>query len=257
MIRCYFITDSVNNQSKYFDKLKYEQNNNDDILFQPLSGGVEFGFRYISHLLFAYKNFYFNYFLRLDDDIFFCLSEFLAQLPPSPLMKFHWGWLHCKAGVTRPEESVILFSYDVIKTFLLQDPQTLWCHPFADQMIALWLENLNMGHILRHDHRIHHHPVVKDTPRLKGRRYVCSDYIAVHGSRAVDILEFWKNKGTIEPKTTYSIADLSTPCTERFIFDSNSLGFWQYTPKRCIDKPVWNTKRHRTKNGMYVGRLIN
>ena len=247
----------VNNQSKYFNTLQREQKTNKDILFQSLSGGVEFGYRYITHLLFAYKNFYFDYFLRLDDDMFFCLSEFVAQLPPLPLMQFHWGWLHCKAGVTRPEESIILFSYDVIEKFLSQNPQKLWCHPFADQMIALWLDNLNMGHILRHDNRIHHHPVVKDLPKLRDRRYVCSDYIAVHGSRPIDILRFWKNKGTIKPKTTYSIDELSTRCTERFMFDSSSLGYWKHTPKKCIDKPVWDTNRHRVKNGMYAGRLVN
>ena len=191
----------------------------------------------------------------MDDDVFFCLSEFLTQLPPTPLKHFHWGWVHCEKFLTRPEESVIMFSYDVIREFLNQKPNKLWCHPFADQMIAMWLEELDIGHILRHDYRIHHHPVVREMPTSKDRRYICRDYLAIHGSSPRDVLSFWKTKGNLGPKDLYSIDRLTRSCPSTFSFDWNSLGIWQYRPKKCITKPVWNTKKHQTKDGMYVGRL--
>ena len=94
-------------------------------MFQPLSGGVEFGFRFIYHMLYAVNNYHFDYVIRMDDDVFFCLSKFLTQLPPAPLKQFHWGWVHCIPFITRADEMLKMFSYDVVRDFLNQDPNKL------------------------------------------------------------------------------------------------------------------------------------
>ena len=148
-------------------------------------------------------------------------------------------------------------SYDIVELFLKQDPETMLCHPFADQMIAIWLEKLNLGHILRHDSRIHHDPIVKETPGLKGRKYVCQDYIAIHGSSSTDIRTFWKNKGRPKQQNKYDFLQIAKKCQLKFYFDWTNLGFWQHEPKPCIKKPVWNTGRYQIKNEMYIGRLGN
>ncbi|XP_066910310.1 uncharacterized protein [Clytia hemisphaerica] len=44
-LACFFVTDAVNNQSKFHLQLQRERKYHGDILFQPLSGGVEFGYR--------------------------------------------------------------------------------------------------------------------------------------------------------------------------------------------------------------------
>ena len=97
-------------------------------------------------------------------------------------MYLHWGWCHPYIGVLRPEESMILFSRDVIETFLRQDKNKMKCHPLADQMVAQWVTELNMKDIFRHDPRLHHTPIVALIPKLLQTENICKTYMGIHGN---------------------------------------------------------------------------
>ena len=116
------MTDLQTPNSKYYNAIQTEQHQYGDLRFQDLEGGVEFGVRYLNHVLFSFLNYDFDYMLRMDDDYFFCMDKFLLELPVPMEPMFHWGWTHCITKIVRPEESMLLFSRDLLMHFLIQDP---------------------------------------------------------------------------------------------------------------------------------------
>ena len=251
------MTDYQGPNDEYFHAVREEKNKYKDVHFQLVSSGVTFGRRFISHMLFAVKKYDFDYFLRVDDDYFLCFENILLELPTPSLNLFHWGWVHRHdpIGLQRAEESLILFSRDVIETFLLQDPMKMFCHPLADQMIAKWLSALHITTLLRHDDRIHHDPPVGQSPEIFLSSDICQTYIAVHGSYPDDMKLLWTERGT----TLSSGGDLEknslkfpvyVPFNWR-LFDSY---IWRYQPKLCIDDPIWDTSKQMDSGTSYTGR---
>ena len=55
--------------------------------------------------VYALTHYDFDYFLRMDDDHFFCLENFLHEVPLPMIKQFHWGWVHCIPTITRAEEN--------------------------------------------------------------------------------------------------------------------------------------------------------
>ena len=112
--------------------------------------------------------------------IFYSLDYFL----PMPQQKMnHWGYVHGIKNIVRPKESIVLFSRDLIEKFLVQRPLWIKGHPWADQMIAIWVRELHLPKIYSHDPRLHHTPIllhIKNVPAVF--KNVCSKYIGVHGS---------------------------------------------------------------------------
>ena len=95
-----------------------EQSTYNDTEFQNLQGGVEFGKRFLYHMVWAMQNYEFDYFMRIDDDYFLCLKRFLYEIPLPMVKQYHWGYVHCIESLVRPEESIIMFSRDLVETFL-------------------------------------------------------------------------------------------------------------------------------------------
>ena len=232
--------------------------------FQPLKGGIEFGVRFLFHMVWALTHYDFDYFLRVDDDYFFCLERFLWEIPLPMIRRFHWGFVHCILEIVRPEESMILLSRDLIEHFLLQNPVHVRCHPWADQMIGVWVTDLSENELYRHDDRLHHAPVVDQLPKLREVENKCRKYIGIHGTYANDMRLFWKQRGIITYNFTSKsdrveqIGDLVTNSAVcELVHTFNYLVFepeWQYEPKRCIYDPVWNTKKQTVLGGAYAGR---
>ena len=77
--------------------------------FQRLKGGVTFGIRFLYHMVWARLHYNFDYFLRMDDDYFFCLDRFLIELPVPMATNFALGYAHCVKRATRLDESMVLF----------------------------------------------------------------------------------------------------------------------------------------------------
>ena len=251
------MTDFQRPGDEHYQLLQVEVEKYGDIRFQHVKGGVTFGQRMLNHMLYALTHYEFDYFLRMDDDYFFCLGNFLHEVPLPMIKHFHWGWVHCIPTITRAEESMILFSRDVIKEFLTQDPNKMLCHPWADQMIASWSKVLEMTFLFRHDNRIHHTPIVSQQPELRKIPDVCKYFISIHGTYPDDMKLFWTHRGPKRPEERPA-KDLfmnSAVCPIKVPFNWRGFGAeWRYEPKFCINKPTWNTSGQFILKGSYGGR---
>ncbi|XP_065065960.1 uncharacterized protein LOC135691888 [Rhopilema esculentum] len=108
IVKCIFITDQPDGSSPDGKRLMKEQRNHKDLVFQDLSGGVEFGKRFLYHMVWAMQNYEFDYFLRMDDDHFFCLERFLHELP-MPMRPMY----HCIASQILFDQMRAWFCYHV------------------------------------------------------------------------------------------------------------------------------------------------
>jgi len=235
------MTDRVNNASPFYHSLLEESNRYGDIRFQELNGGFEFGVRYLNHLVFSFLNYQFEYMMRLDDDYFFCMERFLHELPLPMVPRFHWGWTHQEHKVVRPQESVLLFSRDLLQYFLVQE--NLKCHPLADQMVGTWTQDLQMTNIFRHDARLHHHPIVSDVPTLRSETNLCHKYMGIHGCYADDMRLLWKHRGNFSDiKNVGNLVSNSQVVDATSGFDWQLIGHWafKFEPKPCVANPKWN-----------------
>eukprot|EP00111_Clytia_hemisphaerica_P017632 TCONS_00052162-protein len=266
--KCWFLTDYQYPSDKYYQNITKEKNTYKDVYLQPLRGGIEFGKRFMYHMLWALIHYDFKYFVRIDDDYFLCLHRLLKELPIAPPLKnFHWGYTHCIQEMIRPEESLIMLSRDLVERFLLQAPHEIRCHPWADQMIGVWVTDMNILTLFRTDDRVHHAPIVDKSPYLRLEKKVCNKYIAIHGTYPKDMKLFWSRRGNPiqefssekdRDKTIGNVFINSAECEKPHNF--NFLLFepeWQYEPKRCIYNPTWDTSKQNTVGGVYDGREDN
>ena len=233
------------------EKLKYK-----DVEFQNLQGGVEFGKRYLYHLLWAVQNFDFDYFLRMDDDYFICLDRLMNELPMPPQKMYHWGYVHCDSHVVRPDESMMMYSRDLVETFLVQDPFLIKGHPWADEMVATWVHELQLPKIYNHDPRLHHMPTLLFIKNVKDVfKNVCSKYIGVHGSYPKHMKTLWELRGEYQVPMNVSLIKYTKGCNIPQVFVWEDLGeSWRYEPKRLITSPVWNTSKQDNGHNYYGGR---
>ena len=249
------MTDRLSPNNQFYNRTLEESNKYGDLFFQKVAGGVTFGFRFISHMVFAVSRFHFDYFLRVDDDYFLCFDKLLDEIPLPPLKRFHWGWVHCdNKDIIRPEESVILLSRDIIEMFLLQDPKRMLCHPLADQMLGLWSNVINLNRSWHHDKRLWHHPPARDVKWIINSKNICHHYIGLHGSYPKNMISFWNNRGNYN-KTVGNLASNSDICpiNNPFRWDLFYTK-WRYEPKLCITNPTWDTSILSVKDGSYIGR---
>ena len=263
-MQCLFFTDEQNSTDQHHKEIRDEQTKYKDMWFQPLRGGIEFGVRLLYHMVWAMVNYEFDYFMRTDDDYFFCLERFLYELPQPMEEHFHWGYTHCLSELVRPEESMLLFSRDLVQYFLSQKPHTMRCHPWADQMIGVWTTDLDENELFRHDSRLHHTPIVDQAPELRQLKNICIPYIGVHGTYPEDMRLFWKHRGaTYTNITNNNIRDEmygnlisnSQMCQLVHHFDYQRFEQeWRYEPLRCIYDPIWNTKKQAVIGGVFAGR---
>ncbi|XP_057305175.1 uncharacterized protein LOC130642114 [Hydractinia symbiolongicarpus] len=251
-VRCIFFTDGTVDDDGSRKELIIENRQHKDLFVQPLLSGVRFGERFLYHLRWALLAYDFEYFMRLDDDQFVCFDVLMYDLQHKvPKTNMIWSWIHCQENVVRPEESFIVISKDVVHKFLSQPKDTLLCHPFADQQIALWIQELQIKNIYYHDIRIHHDPPAASLPFLFKKENVCDEYIALHGSYPELMKIFWKNRGG-SVQTSYSFKNY---CNVKEVFDFQLLEYhWRYEPRLCSSKPTWDTRKLLGDSDMYYGR---
>lgn len=252
-----FITDVPDNSTEIGRQVLQEQGIYQDIVFQKLKGGIEFGKRFLYHLIWAMQNYDFDYFLRMDDDYFFCLDRFTRELPLPMRANYHWGYVHCIEDIVRPEESMILFSRDLVEKFLDQDPNVIKGHPWADQMIATWVRELKLDKIYNHDTRLHHDPpLIKLNNLTEQFRFVCRKYIGVHGSYPEHMRLLW----TLRQGREYAgvkLDDYTERCNKPQVFLWTSFtNKWRYMPKKLILDPVWDTFKQDHDVHVYNGRQV-
>ena len=250
-----FITDLLDNSTEMGRQVLQEQHIHKDIVFQKMKGGIEFGKRFLYHMIWALQNYDFDYFMRMDDDYFFCLERFIHELPMPMKKRYHWGYVHCIKDIVRPEESIILFSRDLVETLLDQDPNTIKGHPWADQMIATWVRELELEKLYNHDTRLHHHPpLIKIKNVTEQFKNVCRKYIGVHGSYVEHMRMLWKLRGGRE-YIGVGLDEYTEQCSQPQIFLwTGFTDFWRYKPKNLIEDPVWDTFKQDHDERVFKGR---
>ena len=82
-----------------------------------------------------------QYFLRVDDDYFVCMDRLLYELPFRPDNGLYWGWTHCQNRIVRIDEGWMILSRDIMDEILSKVNNTLLCHPFGGQSVALWIQD--------------------------------------------------------------------------------------------------------------------
>ena len=247
-----FLTDSKDQKSDTGIDLLSEARKYGDIHFQNLTGGYDFGMRFLYHMVWAMQNFDFDYFVRADDDYFLCMKRFLNEIPMPPKKLYHWGWVHCELDLVRPEESLILLSRDVIEIFLGQDPENILCHRWADQMIGIWVKNLHLATFhYRHDVRLHHDPPAAFLPNFKTEKSICTKYIGVHGSYPAQMRTLWNHRGPSNYDKSKTLDHYSFNCWYSSYMNWQLFyGEWKAKPKLCKADPSWGGPLGTT----YVGR---
>ena len=261
-VECIFITDNLNSSHESYPQVMREQDEFDDMRFQNMVGGFMFGLRYIYHLVYAFLNYDFQYILRTDDDYFVCLDRLLYELPSRPLPMFHWGYVHLdRPSVIRPDESIAMFSKDVIAKYLFQNPSTLYCHAMGDQQVALWTANLKIKNLFRHDSRLLHDDIIRDANAVLSKKSFCEKYIGIHRSLPNYMIHFWKYR--YSSNSTFHFA--GNLMTNSRLIDTRGVFNWhdfgpeaRYEPQLCIKKSVWTSHQrgHPGENGeFYPGFL--
>ena len=254
-MKCIFMTDNLDPSTDVGQKVMAENEIYKDMAFQKLEGGVEFGKRFLYHMIWALQSYDFDYFMRMDDDYFLCLERFLKELPLPMRSMYHWGYVHCIATIVRPEESIILFSRDLHERLLDQDPALIKAHPWADQMVATWIRELNIPNLYNHDRRLHHEPVLKFINNVKDKfRDVCKNFIGVHGSYPQYQRELWGLRNGVEYDGK-SLEAYTNKCQVPQVFEWTVFNtIWRYEPKRFIENPKWDTGKQGGGGKTYSGR---
>lgn len=250
------MTDKQSNESIHYSTINKEMKEYNDVELQDLQGGVEFGRRYMYHLYWAVANYDFDYFVRMDDDYFLCLDKILNELPLPMLPLFHWGWTHCIKDIVRPEESIIMFSYDVVKAFLSQAQNKTFCHPWADQLIGVWVEETKIPITYRTDKRLHHDPPAEALVKFKTPADVCKNFAGIHGSYPNTMRNLWLHRGKYNLKNETLLTN-SVACNLDIKFKWTTFHHvWRYQPQLCVTNPNWDTRK-QGNSSHYGGRQFN
>ena len=254
-MECIFITDRLDFADALFSKLMNEQLTYRDIHFQNINGGFLFGIRFIYHLVYAMLNYKFHYILRADDDYFLCFDKILYELPKSPIPMFHWGWVHQTSSVVRPDESINMFSYDVVRKYLFQDINLFYCHPLGGQLIAIWTSTLGINNLFRHDKRLFYNPKFNASLMFTQRNF-CKHYIGIHGAYPDYMLHFWKYRKSNDSHLKYK-GDLkgnSKLIPSEIFHWENLKPYWRYEPKLCIEQSIWVSKNEEQQGQYFKGK---
>lgn len=167
--------------------------------------------------------------------------------------RLYWGYVHCEVeGLVRVDEGFLILSADLVLEFMSRKDKLL-CHPFGDQTIAIWMNDVK-NVIYFHDPRIFH-DVTAHIPEFKLLQEVCGTYISLHGSYLHEMLIYWKSASKDNQSTYWvpSIQPISNLCPLSTRFDWRVMGGPPYgwEPKPCVLKPLWNIgSMHRGRNMM-------
>ncbi|CAM9526473.1 unnamed protein product [Discosporangium mesarthrocarpum] len=115
-----------------------------DIVFVNIERGMNFGVKLVKALEWSLAHYTFDFFLRLDDDYFLCLSRLLADLEKAkatlggPLPWLYSGSLWCEKDYSRFDEAYLLASGTLVKA-VMANMEGRMCGIHGDVTFAWWL----------------------------------------------------------------------------------------------------------------------
>ena len=188
----------------------------------------------------------------MDDNYFLCVKRFLQEVPMPPQHLYHCGCVHCQANILRPEESITLLSKDLLRIYVGQNPNEMYCHCWADQIIEIWKNKLKLhSFFYNHDSRLHYHPPAQHINTFRKRSNICQDFIGVHGSYPLQMNTLWEHRGPSQYPANLTFRNYTAPCgLPNVMFWQNIDREWIAEPKLCKTKPHCGGKHGTT----YIGR---
>ena len=241
------------------DTLKQEENNtrimaeinaNRDIIISPINKGMLFGHRILYAMQWTVHHYNFDYLIRSDDDVLLCIEHMLHRYKFIPRRKFMSGILHCADhGMVYLDEGIATFSQDVVRTFLSQNPENMYCHTYGDQTYTTWIQDLKLdaNNLYYIETKIHHHPPASRVNSLRSRTRICNNYIALHGVYGNDMKKFWGRRGTNSFPNGTGLVKLKELCPFPPTYDWRKFeGIYGFEPKLCNDPDIWTGVREVT-----------
>ncbi|XP_031563750.1 probable beta-1,3-galactosyltransferase 1 [Actinia tenebrosa] len=236
---CRFFTDSLSNMDRKWKGILTEEHSKyNDIEFMTVPRGLNFGLRMLWLIDWSISNYDFDFLLRLDDDYLVCLERLVNELKTRKALRLYWGYFHCmQEGQVRADEAFLMLSKDVIKS-ILQHRDDLFCSPFGDQSVAMWMKRI--------DHVIYFHDTRLLHEGMKSGKYatdqLCQSYIGVHNVYPSNAFEIWK-QFRLQKKVIYDVPEIipfNKLCKYSKLFDwRNMEEEYRFKPDRCINEPVW------------------
>ena len=152
-------------------------------------------------------------------------------------------------GGIRVDEGFVIVTNDLVQEFLREQNNSLICHPYGDQAMAIWINNIP-GVTYFGDPRVHHSVSAKDH-YLQYYSDLCGNFLALHGSYPVEVEKFWLSHLSTSRDKEYKIPRISYPCGEqdKKYNKTNFLGMYHAEPILCKKLPSWNIAE------FYVGRV--
>lgn len=200
-----------------------------------------------------------KFFLRIDDDYFLCIEKLLHELTERPQQKLVWGSWHCdKPTAVFVDESFMLLTFDLVDLFMSFDEQTLLCHPFGDQQLALWLTNYSVKFTGFHDVRLHHNPPASKSTKLKTMRNICEVYLGLHGTYPNEMRTFWSvaNDGPKKIPKLSSIYPFFCRSRPHYKWDAMKEQY-RFKPEYCAKNPRWTREREAWEGRQTGGKKFS
>ena len=231
------------NETENNYRILQEMNRNKDIIISPIKKGMLFGHRILFAMQWSLHHYNFDYLMRIDDDVFLCIEHVLHRYRLIPRANFMSGVLHCaEEGMVYIDEGIVTFSQDIVRLFLSQDPDYLYCHTYGDQTYSTWINdlNLNASELYHIETQIHHHPPASRVPKLRRLRRLCSRFIAIHGVYSRDMKRFWNRRGRGSFPSSTGLAKVNELCPYVPTYNWTKFpGIYAFQPKLCNDPEAW------------------
>ena len=143
-------------------------------------------------------------------------------------------------GGIRVDEGFVIVSNDLAQQFLREQNTTLMCHPYGDQAMIMWINNIP-GVTYFGDRRVHHALAARDHI-IRYYDDICGNFLAIHGSYPVEIEKFWLHSLSKGTKKKYAIPPITYPCGDMDkTFNYRSFGgMYNAMPRPCRENPTWN-----------------
>lgn len=257
---CKFIIDGLDMNGKSISFEKQRQINEEDRHFKDIVvlesfAGHNFAYRFYKLMEWAYDRYDFDFFIRIDDDQFLCFDRLVYELPYRKKSPLIWGYMHCKESRVWIDEGFMIISRPLFD-MLMNRYDTLLCHKWGDQAMAIWLVELQKSANIKFfgDSRIFHQ-VAAYSNIIKSKQDICHDYLSLHGTYSKEMVLFYKKyeKERNNNKQMYTIPPVTNTCRWSTKTFNTSLfpGKWFAIPKLCKNKPIWSN------DNLLVGRERN
>jgi len=169
-------------------KAESKANNDDIVLLENSYSGSNFGTKYIKALMYADREYIFDYFLRVDDDYYLCLHRILNELRLRYEYNLFWGY--GRGTRLTLDEGYVMISRNVSMAFL-GALDRLVCADFGTATLASWIYDIMADTKTKIDWftdnlRVFHHPPVGQIPEFYERTEICHSFIAMHGVYLID-----------------------------------------------------------------------